>query len=91
MQSVTLNKKLFENIEYLNNLKIYFSDYDQISDGANVFMNYGNESETNQNEVRPNMNIFRSSSILYDDDERNFDELLYYAGIFHPSTTIFNR
>jgi hypothetical protein len=41
-QIVTLNKKLFENVEYLHNLKIYFRDNDQISDSTNIYENYDN-------------------------------------------------
>ena len=58
-QSVTLNKKLFENVEYLKNLKIYFTGYDQISDDPSILTNYGNEFETNQNEVGLNTSMFR--------------------------------
>ncbi|XWV25603.1 putative ORFan [Tupanvirus deep ocean] len=46
MQMVTISENLFEHEEYLNNLKLYFSDFDQISDSPSVFRNYDDNSMT---------------------------------------------
>ena len=61
IQSITINKKLLDNIENLNQLKCYFMDSDQISDATNTFLAYDDNLHTQQSEgsyIRSYNNIF---------------------------------
>lgn len=60
-RTVTINKILFEDTSNLDNLRLYFLDSDDISDGKNIMRNYGQDSEFDNN---PMIHIQSGSSGL---------------------------
>lgn len=66
-QTVSINKSLFENADHLNNLKLYFTDNDEISDGLNIFRHYDHDDNNNNDNNNNNgINDYASQYPAYD-------------------------
>ncbi|XWV26940.1 hypothetical protein QJ857_gp0109 [Tupanvirus soda lake] len=70
MQMVTISENLFEHEEYLNNLKLYFSDFDQISDSPSIFRNYDDDNRFMPTGVTSFWDMEAHSSSHNDDGDR---------------------